>query len=124
MDLASRLNRIKPSSTLAVTAKVLELKAAGKEVIGFAAGEPDFDTWPHVCDAARNAIAAAGYDPTFGARPLKRIIQQRIQNPLATELLKGEFAEGSLVTVDHVDDGFTFESSSPGETLIESEVVG
>jgi aspartate aminotransferase len=56
MQLAGRLGRIKPSSTLAVTAKVLELKAAGKQVVGFAAGEPDFDTWPHVCDAARAAI--------------------------------------------------------------------
>jgi aspartate aminotransferase len=61
MELASRLKRIKPSSTLAVTAKVLELKAAGKEVIGFAAGEPDFDTWPHVCEAARASIARGDF---------------------------------------------------------------
>lgn len=56
MQLAKRLERIKPSSTLAVTAKVLELRASGRDVIGFAAGEPDFDTWPNVCDAARAAI--------------------------------------------------------------------
>jgi len=64
MELAGRLQRIKPSSTLAVTAKVLELKAAGKKVIGFAAGEPDFDTWPHVCDAARAAIARGDFHYT------------------------------------------------------------
>ncbi len=48
-----------------------------------------------VTDAAYAAIAAQGYDPTYGARPLKRVIQQQIQNPLATEILKGEFAEAA-----------------------------
>ncbi|MEM9657657.1 MAG: AAA family ATPase, partial [Planctomycetota bacterium] len=42
-----------------------------------------------VTSAARNRIAALGYDPTFGARPVKRVIQQQLQNPLATELLRG-----------------------------------
>ncbi len=56
MKLASRLKKVKPSSTLAVTAKVLELKRQGRQVIGFAAGEPDFDTWPHICEAAHEAI--------------------------------------------------------------------
>ena len=56
MKLATRLSKVKPSSTLAVTAKVLELKRQGREVIGFAAGEPDFPTWPHVCEAAHAAI--------------------------------------------------------------------
>ena len=48
-----------------------------------------------VTDAALDAIAAEGYDPTYGARPLKRVIQQQIQNPLATEILKGQFGEGT-----------------------------
>ena len=59
--------------------------------------------------AALDAIAAEGYNPTFGARPLKRLIQQKIQNPLAVEVLKKEFAEGSRVKIDHVDGEFTFE---------------
>jgi ATP-dependent Clp protease ATP-binding subunit ClpB len=62
-----------------------------------------------VTDEARDAIAARGYDPTYGARPLKRIIQQQIQNPLASEILKGEFPEGSAVRVDFRNDDFTFE---------------
>ena len=62
-----------------------------------------------VSSAALDAIAAQGYDPTFGARPLKRVIQQRIQNPLATEILKREFAQGSVVKIDYVDGEFTFE---------------
>ncbi len=48
-----------------------------------------------VTEAALDAMATEGYDPTYGARPLKRVIQQQIQNPLATEILKREFPEGS-----------------------------
>jgi ATP-dependent Clp protease ATP-binding subunit ClpB len=62
-----------------------------------------------VTDAAADAIAEQGYDPTFGARPLKRVIQQRIQNPLAVEMLKREFEEGSRVRIDFRDGEFTFE---------------
>ncbi len=63
----------------------------------------------YVTDAARNQIAAEGYDPTFGARPLKRSIQQRLQNPLATEILRGELTAGSGIEIDHRDGAFTFE---------------
>lgn len=59
--------------------------------------------------AALDAIAVEGYDPTYGARPLKRVIQQRIQNPLAVELLKREFAEGTRVKIDYRNEEFTFE---------------
>jgi len=62
-----------------------------------------------VTTAAVEAIAERGYDPTFGARPLKRVIQQSIQNPLAMEILKREFTEGSRVKVDCPDGEFTFE---------------
>ncbi|MBN2579583.1 MAG: ATP-dependent chaperone ClpB [Pirellulales bacterium] len=62
-----------------------------------------------VTPAAIDAIAAQGYDPTYGARPLKRIIQQKIQNPLAVEILKKEFPEGSRVKVDYKEEEFTFE---------------
>jgi ATP-dependent Clp protease ATP-binding subunit ClpB len=66
-----------------------------------------------VTPAAVLAIAQEGYDPAFGARPLKRVIQQQIQNPLAVELLKQEYTEGTHVRVDFVDDGFTFERVAP-----------
>jgi ATP-dependent Clp protease ATP-binding subunit ClpB len=61
-----------------------------------------------VTEAALDAIAKEGYDPTYGARPLKRVIQQRLQNPLATELLKGEFPEGATIKVDYANEEFTF----------------
>ncbi len=61
-----------------------------------------------VSDVARNLLAAEGYDPAFGARPLKRVIQQRLQNELARELLSGQFAEGAVISVDASDGEFTF----------------
>jgi ATP-dependent Clp protease ATP-binding subunit ClpB len=59
-------------------------------------------------EAALDEIARLGYDPVYGARPLKRVIQQQLQNELARELLSGKFSEGSTVRIDFVQDGFTF----------------
>jgi ATP-dependent Clp protease ATP-binding subunit ClpB len=59
-------------------------------------------------DVALDEIARLGYDPVYGARPLKRVIQQQLQNELARELLSGKFPEGSAVRIDFVQDGFTF----------------
>ena len=62
-----------------------------------------------VTERAVSAIALEGYDPTYGARPLKRVIQQRLQNPLAVELLKHEVADGTRVRIDYVDGDFSFD---------------
>jgi ATP-dependent Clp protease ATP-binding subunit ClpB len=51
-------------------------------------------------DAARDLIARQGYDPIYGARPLKRVIQRQIENPLAMEILEGKIAEGSRISVE------------------------
>jgi ATP-dependent Clp protease ATP-binding subunit ClpB len=51
-------------------------------------------------DAAKEHVAEAGWDPTYGARPLKRALQRLVENPLARRLLEGEFAEGDTVRVD------------------------
>jgi ATP-dependent Clp protease ATP-binding subunit ClpB len=66
-------------------------------------------------DAARDALAEEGYDPQFGARPLKRTLQRRVQNPLAMRLLRGEYKEGQTVRVDYANGEFTFavESARP-----------
>ena len=60
-------------------------------------------------DDAREQIMDEGYDPAFGARPLKRTIQQRLENSLAAELLAGEFADGDKIKIDANAHKFTFE---------------
>ena len=61
---------------------------------------------------AQAALASEGYDPQFGARPLKRVIQQRIENQLAGKLLEGAFADGDTILVDHIGKSFTFSKAS------------
>jgi ATP-dependent Clp protease ATP-binding subunit ClpB len=60
-------------------------------------------------DNARKQIMDEGYDPSFGARPLKRTIQQRLENPLASELLAGKFTEGDKIKIDADGRKFIFE---------------
>lgn len=62
-----------------------------------------------VSDEARTLIGNEGYDPQYGARPLKRVIQQRLQNSLANAILGGEFPEGSTIHVDSQNGEFTFQ---------------
>ena len=57
---------------------------------------------------ARAWLARTGYDPDFGARPLRRLIQKEIEDPLALALLGGRFQEGGTITVDLQGDGLTF----------------
>jgi len=61
-----------------------------------------------VSEAALKAVAAAGFDPVYGARPLKRAIQQQIENPLAKELLAGKYAAGDAVKVGATGGEITF----------------
>lgn len=63
-------------------------------------------------DAAKELLALEGFDPVYGARPLKRVIQKRVQDQLALKLLKGEIKEGSLVTVDAKDGEILLTSTS------------
>ncbi len=60
-------------------------------------------------EKAVDEIARLGYDPIYGARPLKRVIQQQLQNQLAKELLSGNFPEGSRVLIDFEQDAFEFQ---------------
>jgi ATP-dependent Clp protease ATP-binding subunit ClpB len=62
-------------------------------------------------DEAKELVAEAGWDPTYGARPLKRALQRLVENPLALRLLEGEFAEGDTVRVDARDGELVFEKA-------------
>jgi aspartate aminotransferase len=74
LSISERLARIKPSATLAVNAKALELKAQGREVISLAVGEPDFPTPPHVIEAAKAALdqGKTRYTPVPGVPELRK----------------------------------------------------
>jgi ATP-dependent Clp protease ATP-binding subunit ClpB len=61
-----------------------------------------------VTQAARDYLAEVGYDPDFGARPLKRAIQRELQDPLALKILSGDFKEGDAIKVDRGEKGLTF----------------
>lgn len=63
-----------------------------------------------VTENSRLALADIGFDPDYGARPLKRAIQREIQDPLATMILSGKFDEGATIFIDYKDDIFTFET--------------
>ncbi len=66
-------------------------------------------------DGARTLLGNLGYDPTYGARPLKRVIQKQLVDRLALKILEGEFGEGDVVRVDAVDGEFGFEKTAePG----------
>ena len=60
-------------------------------------------------DDARTLLGNLGYDPTYGARPLKRVIQKQLIDKLALKLLEGEFADGDAVKVDAADGELVFE---------------
>ena len=66
----------------------------------------------HVTDEAKRQLADEGFDPAYGARPLKRIIQQRIANPLANFLLEGRNLAGGVIEVGWDGDDFTFTPAS------------
>jgi ATP-dependent Clp protease ATP-binding subunit ClpB len=70
-----------------------------------------------VSEAAREYVAEVGYDPDFGARPLKRAIQRELQDPLALKILSGDFHEGEIIRVDRGEDGLVFSSAVQGEVV-------
>jgi ATP-dependent Clp protease ATP-binding subunit ClpB len=70
-----------------------------------------------VSQAAKEFLAEEGYDPSFGARPLKRTIQRELQDPLALKILAGEFREGDVIEVERGKDGLVFSTAVQGEVV-------
>ena len=73
---------------------------------------------------AKQYIVSVGYNPLFGARPLKRAIQKHIEDRLAIELLEGRFSEDDVVLVDADDSGIVFSRASGAAEIIDAEIVG
>lgn len=95
--LSQTLSRVKPSPTMAITAKALELKAAGRDIIGLSAGEPDFDTPKHIADAGAAAIAAGKtrYTAADGIPELKQAICDKFQRDNALSYTPAQISVGS-----------------------------
>jgi ATP-dependent Clp protease ATP-binding subunit ClpB len=72
-----------------------------------------------ISEAAREYLVEVGYDPDFGARPLKRAIQRELENPLALSILSGDFSEGDIIRVDRGADGLEFNSVLQVEVIEE-----
>ena len=68
-------------------------------------------------DAARRALASEGHDPAFGARPLRRLVQRRIENPLSKLLIAGDFPEGATIRVDFADGEFSFAAAQEASAV-------
>lgn len=95
--LASRLSKIKPSPTIAVTTKAAELKAAGRDVIGLGAGEPDFDTPEWIKDAATAAMKAGQtkYTAVDGTPALKKAICEKFKRENGIEYTPDQVTVGT-----------------------------
>ncbi|MEQ1705450.1 MAG: pyridoxal phosphate-dependent aminotransferase [Rickettsiales bacterium] len=95
-DVARRLSLVKPSPTLAVTAKAAELKTAGKDVIGLGAGEPDFDTPEHIKNAAIEAIkkGETKYTAVAGTPALKKAIIDKFKRENGLEYAANQIVVG------------------------------
>jgi aspartate aminotransferase len=114
--LASRIGRIKPSPTIAVTTKAAELKASGKDVIGLGAGEPDFDTPEHIKRAAIEAIerGETKYTPVGGTPALKKAVCEKFKRENGLEYAPNQIVVGCgakqvifnafLATIDEGDE--------------------
>ena len=94
MKLADRVNKIQPSPTLAIDAKAKALKAQGVDVVGFGAGEPDFDTPANICEAGKKAITAGftRYMPVGGADDLKDAIIAKMKRDHGLEYTRDEIS--------------------------------
>ena len=81
MNTTKRISSISPSLTLAITAKAKAMKAEGKSVIGFGAGEPDFNTPQHIIDAAKKALddGCTKYTPSSGLPALRKKIAEKFK---------------------------------------------
>ncbi|GJL85815.1 MAG: ATP-dependent Clp protease ATP-binding subunit ClpA [Micavibrio sp.] len=104
-EFRNRLDAVVPFQNLQPT--TVE-KVVDKFVMQLEAQLSDKDVVIELTDTARKHLAETGYDVTMGARPLARIIQQKIKQPLAEEILFGKLVGGGVVTVDYKDGALTF----------------
>ncbi len=116
--IANRLSAVQPSPTMAITAKSAELKAAGHDVIGLAAGEPDFDTPDHIKQAAKDAMdrGQTKYTPASGTKELKEAICAKLKRDNELSYEPGEIIVGN--GAKHVLFNALLATVNPGDEVL------
>ncbi|MDY4139607.1 MAG: pyridoxal phosphate-dependent aminotransferase [Eubacteriales bacterium] len=106
MNISHRAANIAPSPTLAIDARAKEMRAAGFDVVGFGAGEPDFPTPAHICDAAKEALdmGMTRYTPAAGTKELRKAICEKLRRDndmtyIYGDILVSNGAKHSLYTI-------------------------
>src|SRR5665811_1580486 len=96
ITLSNRVQAVKPSPTLAITARAAQMRAAGKDIIGLGAGEPDFDTPDHIKEAAIAAIRAGltKYTPVGGTPALKKAIADKFKRENGLDYAANQIVAG------------------------------
>ena len=97
LTVSHRCQNIAPSLTLQIDARAKEMKAAGLDVIGFGAGEPDFPTPEHICDAAREALEKGytRYTPAAGTKELRKAICEKLRRDNDMTYIYGDYLVSS-----------------------------
>lgn len=118
LTLSKKAQAVKPSSTLAITAKAKQLKKEGRDVVGFGAGEPDFNTPENICNAAINAIRTGftKYTPASGTVELKEAISKKFKsfNGLDYEVSQIVISNGGKHSLSNIFDVIL----NPGDEVI------
>jgi ATP-dependent Clp protease ATP-binding subunit ClpB len=99
----------------ALLSEIIDIQLRRFEAVLLSRGYP-----MELTPAARDYLAETGYDPDFGARPLKRAIQRELQDPLALHLLSGDFHPGETIRVDLGSEGLVFTAVVKGEVVSEA----
>ena len=99
-------HKLTKEDTGKIAAKML--KVLGKKL-------EDMDITMHFTDAAVEAVAEKGYDPNYGARPLRRVIQSQVEDPISEKMLEGAVTANKTYRCDYVDGAFTFEEENTPE---------
>ena len=106
LNISHRAANIAPSPTLAIDARAKEMRAAGLDVVGFGAGEPDFPTPAHICDAAKEALdmGMTRYTPAAGTKELRKAICEKLRRDndmtyIYGDILVSNGAKHSLYTI-------------------------
>ncbi len=115
------LNRIDETVIFGALSKADLLGVVDIQIAELSARLSDRRICLEITNAAKELLCEFGYDPSLGARPLKRVIQQRLENPLATKILAGEIREDQNVTIDAAGKSFTFEATET--TVAEAQVA-